>query len=211
MKTVVAVVVANLEEAYQQQQHLQKLKSRRLKSNFNNPKTYKGDKHLSTMPEGDADVWLNQIPFEIPDLDKISKDQVEKYLLILSIIEENLKEYASIKSQLTDILNEVKAINSRMRKHYSEDVLNEPPLEPKESDVELPQQKLNRQATFTKRMSIIETRKMTSFTGKNFGIGQRDSLSMVIYILNCIIDLLLETICNRIHASLCDCKYFLQD
>lgn len=75
----------------------------------------KGDAEISLTkpPDGDADVWFNQIPFEIPNLDKISKEQFERYVLVISIMEENLKEYSNLKRKLESILYEIKSLNLR--------------------------------------------------------------------------------------------------
>ncbi len=58
------------EEAYQTQKQLKKLQQRVLKSNRNQPGSeslkMRAEKPTVSPPEGDADVWLNQIPFEIP-------------------------------------------------------------------------------------------------------------------------------------------------
>lgn len=71
------------------------------------------DISLCKPPEGDADVWFNQIPFEIPSLDNISKEQFERYVLVVSIIEENLKEHVKLKRKLESILHEVKLLNAK--------------------------------------------------------------------------------------------------
>ncbi|KAJ3210006.1 Cation channel sperm-associated protein 4 [Dinochytrium kinnereticum] len=46
------------------------------------------------------------------DFEKISKAKVENYFLILTIIEENLKEYARLKEQISEIQFELKLINT---------------------------------------------------------------------------------------------------
>ena len=92
------------EEAYQTQKQLKKNKQRVLKSTIKLKNgSSKFEKPIVSPPEGDSEAWFNQIPFEIPDLDKISKDHLERYILVLSIIEENLKEYTRLKGTLTTV------------------------------------------------------------------------------------------------------------
>ncbi|RKO86266.1 Ion transport protein-domain-containing protein, partial [Blyttiomyces helicus] len=110
MKIIIAVVVANLEESYNMQRKDVKRKNRRLKSD-----STQGHKRFQrpivSMPAGDDPVWTTQIPYEVPDFDKISKTKLENYFLILSIIEENLAEYVKIKEALTEIQLELKVTN----------------------------------------------------------------------------------------------------
>lgn len=61
-------------------------------------------------------LWLpsTQVITDIfQDFSKLSKAKVEKYLLILSIIEENSREYQDIKGQLKSILEELKILNKQ--------------------------------------------------------------------------------------------------
>ncbi|KAI8621168.1 Ion transport protein-domain-containing protein [Chytriomyces sp. MP71] len=103
LKIIVAVVVSNLEEAYTNRAREQKKNSRALKSAKVSSRGKKKNRRLiKNMPVGDNPIWRGQIPYEIPDFDKISKPKVENYFLLLSIIEENLREFNTLKNKLRD-------------------------------------------------------------------------------------------------------------
>ncbi|KAI9355083.1 Ion transport protein-domain-containing protein [Zopfochytrium polystomum] len=112
MKIIVAVVVSNLEDAYSAEKKRMKLKFRALKTSLISTQ---GHRHFQRptrpSPTGDDPVWKNQIPFVIPDFEKISKAKVENYFLVLSIIEENLREYLQLKEKLHEILTELRVVN----------------------------------------------------------------------------------------------------
>ncbi|KAJ3403660.1 Cation channel sperm-associated protein 4 [Chytridiales sp. JEL 0842] len=112
-KIMVAVVVSNLQEAYEDEQRYLRQHSRALKST--NTSSTQGQQKcrrgVRPPPRGDEEVWKGQIPFEIPDFDKISKGKIENYLLVLSILEENLREFAELKEKIEKIQFEVKFIN----------------------------------------------------------------------------------------------------
>ncbi|KAJ3099789.1 Cation channel sperm-associated protein 4 [Phlyctochytrium planicorne] len=113
MKIIVAVVVSNLEETYANQRKQQKQKFRALKTSTSSTQGQKKyQRPIRSMPNGDDAVWKNQIPYEIPDFEKVSKAKVENYFLILSIIEENLREYSKLKEQISEIQFELKLINT---------------------------------------------------------------------------------------------------
>ncbi|KAJ3067713.1 Cation channel sperm-associated protein 4 [Podochytrium sp. JEL0797] len=124
VKIIVAVVVSNLEEAYANRSREQMENKRALKSAKNSTQGQKKYRRsLRNMPTADDPVWKNQIPYEIPDFDKISKAKVENYLLVLNILEENLKEFAALKNRLREIQTEVKRVNTTA--HPEEDDLLE--------------------------------------------------------------------------------------
>ncbi|KAJ3330707.1 Cation channel sperm-associated protein 4, partial [Blyttiomyces sp. JEL0837] len=124
MKIIVAVVVSNLDEAYANQKKELKKKYRALKSSMNSTQGKKQfQRPIRHIPDGEDPVWKNQIPYEIPDFDKISKAKVENYYLILTIMEENLKEYVRLKDQLQEILFELRVINASLGLDEDEDDL----------------------------------------------------------------------------------------
>ncbi|KAJ3196289.1 Cation channel sperm-associated protein 4 [Irineochytrium annulatum] len=113
MKIIVAVVVSNLEETYANEKKQERQKFRALKTFAASTQGIKKyQRPVRPMPYGESSVWKNQIPYEIPDFEKISKAKIENYLLILSIIEENLKEYSRLKDQIAEIQFELKLINT---------------------------------------------------------------------------------------------------
>lgn len=114
-KIIVAVVVSNLEDAYSNEKKKMKRKFRALKTTLHSTQGMKKfQRPIRNQPPGDDPVWKNQIPYEIPDFEKISKAKVENYFLILTIIEENLKEFAALKDQLQNILIELREVNSAL-------------------------------------------------------------------------------------------------
>ncbi|ORY40200.1 hypothetical protein BCR33DRAFT_852918 [Rhizoclosmatium globosum] len=114
LKIIVAVVVSNLEEAYDNRAREQEKKTRALKTDKNSisGSQKKARRSFKNMPPGFNPVWKSQIPYEIPDFDKISKAKVENYFLLLSILEENLKEFVHLKNKLRDIQFELRLINT---------------------------------------------------------------------------------------------------
>ncbi|KAJ3023382.1 UNVERIFIED_CONTAM: Cation channel sperm-associated protein 4 [Siphonaria sp. JEL0065] len=113
IKIIVAVVVSNLEEAYANRTREQKKNTRALKTAKNSTQGQKKYRRsLKNIPNGYSPVWKSQIPYEIPDFDKVSKAKVENYFLVLSILEENLKEFVHLKNKLRDIQFELRLINT---------------------------------------------------------------------------------------------------
>jgi hypothetical protein len=82
-----------------------KQKYRQLKSNLKSttvaPKPTL--RQVTNITEGKEEVYLNQVPFEIPEFDRITQSKLENYYLILMIIEENLREYLQIKESLNEV------------------------------------------------------------------------------------------------------------
>ncbi|KAJ1548522.1 Cation channel sperm-associated protein 4 [Cladochytrium tenue] len=112
-KIIVAVVVSNLEEAYSIEKKNAKRRFRALRA------TATGTQRsvlrpARVFPHGDDAVWKTQIPYEIPDFDRIPASRVEDYVLLLAIVEENLREYAMLKERLREILAELRAVNATM-------------------------------------------------------------------------------------------------
>ncbi|KAI9206642.1 uncharacterized protein BJ171DRAFT_609748 [Polychytrium aggregatum] len=117
MKIIVAVVVSNLEETYERKKKEYKRKYRHLKSNLRSTQgkhqlLHRFQRGIVNMPSSRSAVWKNQIPYEIPEFDKITISQLESYFQILSIMEENLHEYVMLKEKLYEIQVELKLINS---------------------------------------------------------------------------------------------------
>ncbi|KAI9144928.1 Ion transport protein-domain-containing protein [Paraphysoderma sedebokerense] len=113
---IVAVVVTNLELTYANIKKANRQKYRNLKSiamsNGPPPVTKTMNKNVRQINEVKEDIWKKQIPYEIPEFNRITQSKLETYFLILMIIEENLKEYVDLKEKLNEILLELKLINS---------------------------------------------------------------------------------------------------
>ncbi|KAI9223935.1 Ion transport protein-domain-containing protein [Blastocladiella britannica] len=113
---VVAVVVNNLEETYDNIKKQMKAKFRKLRSRATNAGAKSESlRALASVPDSEEAVYLNQIPFELPQFDRITETRLENYYLLLMIIEDNLKEYVQIKEQLNEILGELKEINKNVQ------------------------------------------------------------------------------------------------
>ncbi|TPX73826.1 hypothetical protein CcCBS67573_g04905 [Chytriomyces confervae] len=149
LKIIVAVVVSNLvnpsisyvvlsgyiashtlltikEDSYANRSREQLKSKRALKSAKNltqGKKKYR--RSIRNMPPSFDAVWKSQIPYEIPDFDKISKTKVENYFLLLTIIEENLREFNTLRSKLRDIQFEVRMANSRPSGESEEDIVED--------------------------------------------------------------------------------------
>ncbi|KAI9190383.1 Cation channel sperm-associated protein 4 [Blastocladiella emersonii ATCC 22665] len=109
---IVAVVVTNLELTYENIKKQMRVKYRRLKSRAGmRRKGGEAQRPVTNIAEGDEPTFLNQIPFELPEFDRITESKLENYYLLLMIIEDNLKEYVKIKESLNEILIELKEIN----------------------------------------------------------------------------------------------------
>jgi len=104
---IVAVVVTNFESFYMEKKKQEKLKMRKLVTE----KTAEGkgsyQRSVLPFPDTSSSVFRDQIPYEIPDLSKISLEKLHKYFLILMLIEENLKEFLEIKTELVEIFKVV--------------------------------------------------------------------------------------------------------
>ena len=96
-----AVVVAAYNETSAALKKAHEMKFRALKTEL---KATTGQKHFQRpvveMPLSDEKVWSSQVPLEVPDFDKISKEKLERYFLVLSVIEENLREYVLTKEEI---------------------------------------------------------------------------------------------------------------
>ncbi|KNE68099.1 hypothetical protein AMAG_13268 [Allomyces macrogynus ATCC 38327] len=114
LNLITAVVVNNLETTYDNIKKQMRRKYRQLKSAVGGSGTSGSgtQRPLATVAEGDASVYLGQIPYELPEFDRITESKLEKYYLLLMVIEENLKEYVQIKQSLNEILREIKDINA---------------------------------------------------------------------------------------------------
>ncbi|ORZ31641.1 Ion transport protein-domain-containing protein [Catenaria anguillulae PL171] len=125
---IVAVVVTNLETTYENIKRQMKAKFRRLKSRAASQRKSGGSavRAIATLAEGDEQAYLNQIPYELPEFDRITESKLENYYLLLMVIEENLKEYVQIKEQLNEILLELKVINeNREEEIFDEQLAND--------------------------------------------------------------------------------------
>ncbi|KXS17239.1 hypothetical protein M427DRAFT_68641 [Gonapodya prolifera JEL478] len=123
---IVAVVVTNLESSYDEAKKAEKAKHRQLRSESAiaaQKQAEGGDKakpdvaakrklrQVVPPPDGNDPVWKSQIPYEIPDFDKLSKSKLDNYFLVLTVLEENMREYLELKEQLQEVLMELKLIN----------------------------------------------------------------------------------------------------
>ncbi|KAJ1505930.1 Cation channel sperm-associated protein 4 [Coelomomyces lativittatus] len=130
LNLIVAVVVNNLDQTYDNIKRQLKLKYRQLKSNpmpsttttssSSSQPSQKSShqandvaRECAALPEGHEGAYQRQIPFEIPMLEDITETKLHKYCLVLMILEENLKEYLKIKEALNEILNEIKLLNQK--------------------------------------------------------------------------------------------------
>eukprot|EP00842_Homolaphlyctis_polyrhiza_P003549 jgi/Hompol1/4195/HPOL_001751-RA len=115
MKIIVAVVVSNLEEAYMLMEIHKRARYRRLKSiRAIAQSTESSTRETINMPKNDDPVWRSQIPYELPNFDNASKEKLEKYLIVLAVIEDNLAEYMRIKEELKKIQIELKQCNQSL-------------------------------------------------------------------------------------------------
>ncbi|KAL7746544.1 Cation channel sperm-associated protein 4 [Sorochytrium milnesiophthora] len=113
---IVAVVVTNLEVTYDNIKLQMKKKYRQLKNSSKQGNGQAIQRALVNVDEQEAETTFSaQVPYELPDFDRITESKMQKYFLLLSIIEENLREYLHIKEQLNEILMELKVINSAAR------------------------------------------------------------------------------------------------
>ncbi|KAL2914925.1 Cation channel sperm-associated protein 4 [Polyrhizophydium stewartii] len=114
MKIIVAVVVANLEEAYKMLSIQEKARHRRLKSIRAIATASEGStRRVTNMPTRNHGVWKSQLPYELPNFDNVSKERLEKYLTVLSVIEENMAEYMRLKEELRKLQIELKQANQK--------------------------------------------------------------------------------------------------
>ncbi|CAH3023776.1 unnamed protein product [Porites evermanni] len=61
-------------------------------------------------------VYLNQMPFQLPNLTDITHEKLENYFLILSTIEKNLVEAKTIQAEIVKIFSEVTDLQEKARK-----------------------------------------------------------------------------------------------
>ena len=115
---IIAVVVTNLERAYDQLKKSHKARYRRLKGQADVSAPV--NRPLADIKEVPEDVWEKQVPYEVPDLTKVSQEKFEQYCLVLTLIEENAKTYKSLKNQLKPIVAEVKELNINNEKDEDE-------------------------------------------------------------------------------------------
>jgi cation channel sperm-associated protein 4 len=117
---IVAVVVTNFEKFYMEKKKQDKLKTRKLVTDKSTSKgTYQ--RNVLPFPDISNSVFREQIPYEIPDLSKISLEKLHKYFLILMLIEENLKEFLEIKTELVEIFKVVQDAQDIEESESSED------------------------------------------------------------------------------------------
>ncbi len=69
------------------------------------------EKSVESAPSKVHPVWRSQFPLDVEDFGKLSREKLNNYLLLLSVIEQNLVEYTNIKKELAKVLEEVKACN----------------------------------------------------------------------------------------------------
>ncbi|EPZ36251.1 hypothetical protein ROZALSC1DRAFT_30222 [Rozella allomycis CSF55] len=106
---VVAVVVTNMENAYKYLKKQELQKKRKLKTRVENV-SKKVAKETRNVSEVNQKIYEEQIPFEVPTFEKISGHKLERYFTLLSIVEENMNEYQTLKEQLEGILDELKDV-----------------------------------------------------------------------------------------------------
>ncbi|ORX78529.1 hypothetical protein BCR32DRAFT_46369 [Anaeromyces robustus] len=104
---IVAVVVTNFEKFYIEKKKQEKLKMRKLVTEKATEGKGTFQRSILPFPDTNSSVYKEQIPYEIPDFSKISLEKLHKYFLILMLIEENLKEFLEIKTELVEIFKVV--------------------------------------------------------------------------------------------------------
>lgn len=133
LQVIVAVVVANLEETYNSHKKRMDQESRTLRKFTKSTMGQKNfQRPIVDRPDNDSPVWKSQVPFEIPvsiemnrpifffessvysppssttalspqNLDLISVKKLEKYFLLIAIMEENLSEFVRLKDMINDV------------------------------------------------------------------------------------------------------------
>ncbi|KAJ3359522.1 hypothetical protein HDU91_004900 [Kappamyces sp. JEL0680] len=112
-KLVVAVVVSNLEEFHRRLSYEKKKRRRKLRT-AKAAVTGQLEREISSMPDKPASTWKSQIALEVPDFALISKDKLENYFAVLSIMEVNLREYSTILEDLRAIQGEIQGLNTQI-------------------------------------------------------------------------------------------------
>lgn len=110
-KTIVAVVVSNLEEFHRKLSIEKRKRMRKLRSV---KAAFAGTLERGVMPMPDKfnDLWKKQIALEVPDFSMISKDKLEGYFAVISIMEANLAEYSKLVEDLINIHGDVATLNN---------------------------------------------------------------------------------------------------
>ncbi|ORX61159.1 hypothetical protein BCR36DRAFT_579203 [Piromyces finnis] len=111
---IIAVVVTNFEKFYLEKKKQDKLKTRKLVTEKTTEGKGSYQRNVLPFPDISSSVFKEQIPYEIPDLSKISLEKLHKYFLILMLIEENLKEFLEIKTELVEIFKVVQETQDAM-------------------------------------------------------------------------------------------------
>ncbi|KAL9979503.1 hypothetical protein ACROYT_G017177 [Oculina patagonica] len=111
---VVAVVVTNLEFAMVDV----KTEGKERETDDLKAKLEEEDTTVPTVgvEEVPSFVYLKQMPFQLPDLTKVSCEKLENYLLILSAIEQNLVESKKIEEEIIQIFGEVSDLQEKAKK-----------------------------------------------------------------------------------------------
>jgi cation channel sperm-associated protein 4 len=110
---IVAVVVANLKESQETADRDKHESKKKLSSDVKSTRGQKRfQKPVVPQPPADSTIWRNQIPFEIPNFDNFSVAKLERYFLILSILETNLAEYVELRATVDEVLKEISQINN---------------------------------------------------------------------------------------------------
>jgi len=109
---IVALVVANLEETQASAHRNVKDAKKTLMSDVRSTRGQKRfQRSIVPQPSIEEAIWKDQIPYEIPNFDNFSVAKIERYFLILSIVEKNLGEYVDLKVKIEEILSEVQEVN----------------------------------------------------------------------------------------------------
>ncbi|KAL9979500.1 hypothetical protein ACROYT_G017174 [Oculina patagonica] len=111
---VVAVVVTNLEFAMVDV----KTEGKERETDDLKAKLEEEDTTVPTVgvEEVPSFVYLKQMPFQLPDLTKVTCEKLENYLLILSAIEQNLVESKKIEEEIIQIFGEVSDLQEKAKK-----------------------------------------------------------------------------------------------
>ncbi|KAM7426741.1 Cation channel sperm-associated protein 4 [Porites harrisoni] len=111
---VVAVVVTNLEFA------MVDVKTEGKERETDDLKSQLEEEDITAQTVGLEEVpsfvYLNQMPFQLPNLTDITHEKLENYFLILSTIEKNLVEAKTIQAEIVKIFSEVTDLQEKARK-----------------------------------------------------------------------------------------------
>ncbi|KAL3896210.1 MAG: hypothetical protein SGCHY_004221 [Lobulomycetales sp.] len=119
---VVAVLVANLKDSLENADRKKQESKKKLLSDVKSTRGQKRfQKPIVEHPPPEANIWRKQIPLEVPNFDSFSAARLERYFVILSIVETNLAEFVELKDKISEFLEEVKGLQEGDASDMEED------------------------------------------------------------------------------------------